>query len=84
MNSVYCEWCEKEKKETVCIWVEKGMDEYCHLCHQCAISYYEDQIMDLKCDLIVNELEEEKEKEEAEKEAETEKGPVAITGTHCF
>ena len=50
----------------MCIWVEKGMDEYCHLCHECAISYYEDQILDLKCDLIVNEIEEEEEKKENE------------------
>lgn len=84
MNSLFCEWCEK-KRDTVMIFVEKDMDEYCSLCHSCAISYYKDQVCELEAEkFVLRKMERMTLSEFKENPQSPYKEPKAITGTHCF
>lgn len=82
MNSVVCEWCE-EKKDTVLVFVEKGMDEYCSLCRPCAISYYKDMIADLKAEELILNMQK-LEITDRDSPKSPYKSTKSITGTHCF
>lgn len=83
MSSEFCDWCEK-KRDTVLIFVESGMDEWCQLCRPCAIGYHEDEIFKLKFEQNIEKLAVIKIDNNPPEQESPYKSPRTITGTHCF